>query len=121
MAPKQPEGVREGQVPPQLAALAEHRADPAHENRALPHRFEAADLHPSGGRHEDAHQHLDGGRLSGTVGADVAEALAGIDAEGHVGDSRHDVAAAPEATRLVPHHEVTAQALDLDDHEPAPT
>ena len=42
---QQPERLAQRQVPPQLAALAEHRPDPARERGALADRLQAADLH----------------------------------------------------------------------------
>ena len=72
MAARIAERVAQREVPPQLAALPEHDADLAGQPPALRHRVEAAGAHLADGRHQDAGDHLDGGRLAGPVGADVA-------------------------------------------------
>src|SRR5699024_3981063 len=43
-------------------------------------------LDGAAGRHEDAGEHLDGGRLAGTVGTEVADELALVDGERHAVD-----------------------------------
>ncbi len=45
------------------------------------HRAQPAGAHAARGRHQDAGEHLDGGRLAGAVRADVADGLARLDGE----------------------------------------
>jgi hypothetical protein len=118
---QQAEGVPQRQVPPQLAALAEDGADPAREASPFAGRLETAHPDVPGRRDQDPGQHLDRRRLAGSVGADVADAVARRDAEGHPVDGRHGVQGAPQPTGLAAYDEVAAQVADVDDHEPAPT
>ena len=106
----------ERQVPPELDALPEHRADPPRELDAPPRRLEAGDPNVPVRRDEDARQHLDRRRLAGAVRAEVAEQLAALDAER---DLVHRLDDAPLAAEpAVADDEPLRQALDLD-HPPA--
>ena len=85
---QQVEAVAQREVPPQLGALAEHHADATGELGALAARFESVDADVARRGHEDAREHLDGGRLPGTVRADVAHHGPALDlqidaADGH--------------------------------------
>ncbi len=108
------------QVPPQLRALPEHHTDPAGEHAALLQRVQPHGRDPAARGHEDADQHLDGGRLPGPVGADVAHGLARPDGQVEVVDG--DVPRAPQPVPAFrPPGEHPGQALGLDDvHPPAP-
>ena len=108
------ERVAQRQVPPQRGALAEDDAEPARQLGALPAGVEPGDPQPAAGRHQDAGEHLDGGGLARTVGADVADHLAGVDGEGQVVHGEYLVAPASEPAGLAPYDERTAQVLDLD-------
>ena len=73
-----------------------------------------ATLSVPAGRHQDAGEHLDRGRLPGAVGADVADHLAGLDGERQVVHGDDLVARAHEPARLAADHERPAQVADLD-------
>ncbi len=66
---QQLEALDDGEIPPQLRALAEHGADARDVRDALAPRHQAADLATPGRRLENAAQDLDGRRLPGTVQA----------------------------------------------------
>ena len=68
-------------------------------------------------RHEDAGEHLDGGRLAGPVGADVADGLPRLHVQVEVAHRPY-----PAPAHAVPHHEVPAERVGLDDrgHPPPP-
>ena len=114
--PEQLERVDERQVPPELHALSEHRADPAGELDPPPRGVEAGDRDSAARGHEDAGQHLDRGRLACPVRAQVAEQLAAFDAEGDLAHRIDDSPLAPEPAAA--NHEPLAQPFDLD-HPPA--
>ena len=86
---EQVERVAQREVPPQRRALAEDDPDATRELDAVAARVEAGHPHLPTGRHEDAGQHLDGRRLPGAVGPDVADHLAGIDGERQVVHGQH--------------------------------
>jgi hypothetical protein len=85
---EQVEGFADGQVPPELGPLAEDQADPPGVLLTVPVRYQPGDGHSAFSRHEDSGQHLDGAGLAGTIRADVADALTGLDPEIDVIDSR---------------------------------
>ncbi len=113
---QQVERVLQREVPPELDALAEHRADLPGELDPAPRRVEPADRDPPGRGDEDAGQHLDRRRLAGAVRPEVAEQLAALDLEGDLVHRLDDgpLAAEPPA----PNDEALAELLDLD-HPPA--
>ena len=77
MAARIRERLAHRQVPPQLGALAEDHADLARQAPPVGHRVAARRcVAVPAGRHQDAGEHLDRGRLAGAVGADVADRLA---------------------------------------------
>ena len=110
------ERVDQRQVPPQLHALSEHRADAFRELDPPARRLEPCHRDSTGRGHEDAGQHLDRGRLAGAIRAEVAEQLAALDAERDVLDRIDDNALAAEAPAA--HDELLREVLDLD-HPPA--
>ena len=91
---QQIEAVDHRQVPPELAALAEHHADARDMAHAVLVRHEAADLDPAARRPQDAGQDLDGRRLAGAVGADEGQQLAGLETERDI-DQGVDLAPTP--------------------------
>ena len=110
---QQVEGVAQRQVPPQRGALAEDHADPAGQLGALAAGVDARDADRAGGRHQDAGEHLDRGRLAGAVRADVADHLAGLDLEAQL---LHGLDVGPAADP-----EGAGQPGDLDEgHRSAP-
>jgi hypothetical protein len=113
---QQLERVDERQVPPELDALPEHRADPPCELDPLLRRRQARDRDAAGRRHEDPRQHLDRRRLAGAVRAEVPEQLAALDAERDVVDRVDDDALAAETPAA--DDEALREPLDLD-HPPA--
>jgi hypothetical protein len=84
------ERLGEGEVPPELAALAEDDADVERVALALPPGDQAVHFDLPGGRHQDAGQHLDRGGLAGAVGAEVADQLALLDVEADAVDRAGD-------------------------------
>ena len=107
--------------PTTAASAARRRRRPARASR----RRSATGRSPqvrtlAAGRHEDADEHLDRGRLAGAVGADVADRLAGLDAHRQVVDGDDRPPAQPVA-----YAEVPGQPGGLDDrvrvsHPPPP-
>ena len=67
------------QVPPQLGALPEDHADLARVVHPLAVRVAPQHAHLPAGGHQDAGQHLDRGRLTRAVHADVPDHLARLD------------------------------------------
>jgi len=129
---EQPEGLGQRQVPPQLAALAEHDADAAGQLAALADRLEPGDSHEAGGGHQYPGEHLDGRRLAGPVRADVADALAARHGEADAVDGPHHPALPPQPPDRPADHELAPQVPQLDEalavprdgrstHPPAPT
>ena len=112
---QQPERLGQRQVPPQLAALAEHDPDPPGQLPPLPNRLQPAHPDPARGRHEDPGEHLDRRRLAGAVRADVADALAGPDGERDPVHRPHDPLLPPKSPGRAADDEVPAQVLDVDD------
>jgi hypothetical protein len=118
---EQLEAVAQRQVPPQLAALAEHHAEPAGELAPLPGGVQAADLEPARGGHEDAGQHLDRRRLARAVRPEETHGFTGRDAQVDVAHRDHAAPRAPATDRELP-----TQPFRLDDgvrdgaHDPAP-
>ena len=86
---QQIEAVEDRQVPPELAALAEHHADPGHMAETILVGHEASDFDPPAGRPQDPRQDLDGRRLARAVRPDEGEQLAGLEAEGEVDQRLH--------------------------------
>ena len=78
---EQVEGVLEREVPPERGALAEDHPDPPGQLRALAAGVDPGHPDRPRRRDEDPGEHLDRGRLAGAVGADVADHLAGLDAQ----------------------------------------
>ncbi len=78
---QQVEAVDHRQVPPELAALAEHHADARHVAHPLAPGRQAVHLAAAGGRLQDAGEDLDGGRLAGAVRPDQADQLAALQLE----------------------------------------
>ena len=81
----------------------------------LAQRVEPARAHRARGRHQDAGEHLDRGRLPGAVGADVADRLARAATEKVIrvdGGDRRRVRRRPA---LAAHEELAGQVLHVDD------
>ena len=108
----QGEALAQREVPPQLAALPEHDADPPGQLAPLAHRVQPAHPDPARGRHEHAGEHLDRGGLPRAVGPEEADRLARRDGQRHPFDGGHALAPSDD--------ERPGQALRLDDHEPVP-
>ena len=113
--PQQVEAVPQGEVPPQLGALAEHHADATGQLGALAARFESVDADVTRRGHEDPREHLDGGRLAGTVRADEAHHGTALDLQVDAADGHHLLATAAHPTGLAPHHELLGESRDVDD------
>src|SRR5436190_1042063 len=80
---QQLEAVADGQVPPQLRALAEDDADARHVADALAPRDEAVHFASPKRRLEDATENLDEGRFARAVRADHPDKLAPLQREAH--------------------------------------
>ena len=83
------EGFDDGDVPPELGALAEDDADGFYILAALAVGDVAVDADFAAGGDQDAGEHLDRGGFSGAVGADVTDHFAAFDCEAdaiHGGD-----------------------------------
>ncbi|HEX8582057.1 MAG TPA: hypothetical protein VF640_07005 [Acidimicrobiales bacterium] len=112
---EQLEGVEEGQVPPQLGALAEHHADAAGEGDPFPLRVDPGHPHPPARREQDAGQHLDRRRLPGPVGPDVADDVALADGQRDAVDGAHLLPATAHPTDPGVADERLRHVLELDD------
>jgi hypothetical protein len=66
------------------AGILEDDAEPLADLVLMRHRIEAVDLHFAGGGPQQRGEHLDGGGLSGAVGAKKRKDLAFADIEGNV-------------------------------------
>src|SRR5262249_26236529 len=75
------ERLDQGEVPPELAALAEHDADVERILLALAPGNQPGYLDGTRRRRQDASEHFDRRRLAGAVWADIAKQLALVDAE----------------------------------------
>src|SRR5262249_61334524 len=113
--PQQRERLVEREIPPELRALAEHDADVPGQPRALRHRLEAADPHRSARRIENPREHLQGRRLAGAVGPDVADHLAALDNEIDPIHGGHDTRAAAQPAGLHADSELLAELVCLDE------
>ena len=80
---QQLEAVDDGQVPPQLGALAKDDADARHVPNALAPRYEAAHLASPRRWLEDAAENFDEGRFARAVRADHPDKLAPFEREAH--------------------------------------
>src|SRR5438876_9573331 len=70
------ERVERWQVPLQLVAITHDHRDLAEVRRFAARRLVAQDAHSSGGRVQEAGEHLEGGRLAGPVRTEEADDLA---------------------------------------------
>lgn len=80
------EGLAGGQVPPQLRALPEDRADTTGVGNAVGVRDNAVDRDCAGRRRKDAGEHLDRGGLACAVRPQKGEQFAVLDAEADAAD-----------------------------------
>src|SRR4029078_7884479 len=80
---QQREAVDDGQVPPQLGALAKDDADARHVPNALAPGYEAAHLASPRGWLEDTAENFDKGLFAGAVRADHPDKLAPFEREAH--------------------------------------
>ncbi len=88
----------DGQVPPQLGALAEHDADVAYVLDALAPGYAPENRDVATVGHQDAAEHLHGGGLAGAVGPDIADEFAGVQRKRDVGQRLHRAVAAMHDT-----------------------
>ena len=111
------------QVPPQLAALAEHHPDIQRVFLPAPPWHQACDFEGAGCRDQDAGQHLDRGRLACAVGTDIPDQLSALHGEGDAVDRGRRVVLAceqgaqrPERSPLAPRGtERLGESIDPDD------
>ena len=87
--PKQLERLDYRDVPPELRPLAEHHADRFHILPSLAEGNVTVDPDLSARRHQNAGEHLDGGRFAGAVRADVADHFAALDRKPDAVHRRH--------------------------------
>ena len=85
-AAKQLERFDDGNVPPELRALAEDDADVTRVLLPAFPRHDAGDAHLARGRHQNAGEHFDRRRFTRAIRADVPDQLARFKREGHVVD-----------------------------------
>ena len=121
-ATQQLEGFDDGDVPPELRALAEDDADGFHVLAALAEGDEAVDDDFAAGGNQDAGEHLDAGGFSGTVRADVAHHLATVDFEadaidggdGSIVADEKILNRAPDSFAAMERAEMFAEILDVN-------
>ena len=95
---QQVESLGDRQVPPELAALAEHHADPRHMGDAVGEGHAAVHQHHAGVRLQDARQDLDGGGLARPIGPDEAQQFARLQGKGDVPQGLDRAVAAMDQT-----------------------